>query len=443
MTKVFYEALEIVSAYYGLAALTVLVHCFYDNGIQWNTRKKIMLFIWVALIEIIDALYGINFVAAVLFMVVFGYVFLYGSKGKWFRRLTLSITVVFRNMLSFCILCDIAFYCLIPHYQIASEEIKDWAVVVLNCVGIIVYGGVYYYLTNNFIKKDIFVPFRKREKWLVAFYTFYLFVIWGMIILSEEDALTEIKSAVQAMLGLAVVVLGVLFPLYLCKNRVSGYYKEQKEYQEEFLQAELLHFQQYKEAQEETRRFRHDIRNHLECLDMLLKEDKTFEAKMYLESLSWQVKELSPCIVTGDEMVDCIVAAKYSQMQQENIVFQIDGVLDGGLAWKAVDICCVFANALDNAIEACRKLSSDRERRIAMTIKRTGQFYSIDISNTVAGQVNCERLLNKQVIYTTKENQNLHGFGISNMQRTVERYGGMMKLSCTDSIFNVSFIVGR
>lgn len=70
-------------------------------------------------------------------------------------------------------------------------------------------------------------------------------------------------------------------------------------------------------------------------------------------------------------------------------------------------------------------------------------FYSIDISNTVAEQVNCERLLNKQVIYTTKENQNLHGFGISNMQRTVERYGGMMKLNCTNSVFTVSFIVGR
>lgn len=443
MEAVFYEMMEIASNYYCLAALTLLVHCIYEENIVWNHRKKIMLLTWTIVTEVFEMAVKENLLCGNISLIGYFVIFMYGSKGKWLRGLMLLITVVFRNILSICLLCEIAFYYLLPGYQLTGTEIKNTELFLMNVCATVIYSSVYYYLSKNFLKRDIFVPFRKREKCLVAFYTIYLFVIYGMLILSVEDAGEATKSAVQTVLGLAVVVLGLLFPVFLFKNRVSGYYKERKEYQEEFLQAELLHFQQYKEAQEETKCFRHDIWNHLNCLNMLLQENKSLEAKRYLESLLQQVQNLSSNIVTGDEMLDCIVSAKLNQMKQENIVFLMDGVIDGGLKWNTADICCVFANALDNAIEACRKLSKEQERSILMTIKRTQQFYSIDISNTIDKYIDCERLFHRQAFYTTKENSKLHGFGLSNMRRTVERYGGMMHLSCTDLMFTVSIVIGR
>ena len=240
-------------------------------------------------------------------------------------------------------------------------------------------------------------------------------------------------------MAIAVLFLGIVFPVFILKNRLGEYYKELNIYHEEILQTELAHFQQYKEAQDETRRFRHDIQNNLLCLNALMEENKLREADDYLKSLIHEVQALSPKVVTGDEMLDCIFAAKGNRMQQAGIQFQIDGVLDHGLQWKPIDICSVFANALDNAIEACILIAKGRERKITISLKHTEQYYFIEICNTVEENFDCENLLDSG--YTSKKNKEIHGYGLQNMKKTVESYGGMLKVDCKNFVFTLSFII--
>ena len=79
------------------------------------------------------------------------------------------------------------------------------------------------------------------------------------------------------------------------------------------------------------------------------------KAKEYLNTLLGDVRAMSPKYNTGDEMLDCIVGMKSAKMEEQGIDFTLEGVIDGGLGMKPMDICSIFANAFDNAIEACEK----------------------------------------------------------------------------------------
>ena len=44
---------------------------------------------------------------------------------------------------------------------------------------------------------------------------------------------------------------------------------------------------------------------------------------------------------------------------------------------------------------------------------------------------------------TSKADKALHGYGIGNIRRTVEKYGGMMRLSCAERVFTVEIILSK
>lgn len=441
--KAIWYLLSVASSFYMMAALIVLTHCICDNGIVWNQRKKWMLLILVMADEGKSLLWKEQTWFSAVICLCYLAVFVYGCKGKWIRRCLRALCVCLIAIICFYMVCEIGGYYIFPGDQMIdlSGESRNRKELAWNLIALIVFAAIYYYFLLCFFKKDIFIPFGKKENWLIIFYCCYLVSMYVMVVISSEN--TQGQAAIQAAMAGVLVIFSIVFPVFLFKNRLGIYYRDLKEYQENFLQAELAHFQQYKEAQKETHRFRHDIRNYLVCLNMLLEEQKTEEAEKYLKSLLHDVWELSPKAVTGDEMLDCIFSAKWSRMQQEGILFEVDGVLDGGLPWKPIDICSVFANALDNAIEACMKITEEQLREIRVSLKHTNQFYFIEMSNTVQENVDCRRLLSSTISYTSKENQHLHGFGLQNMRRTVEKYGGVLRLDCQNQRFTVCFIISR
>ena len=145
-------------------------------------------------------------------------------------------------------------------------------------------------------------------------------------------------------------------------------------------------------------------------------------------------------------MLDCIVGMKSSKMEEEGIDFMIDGVIDGGLGMKPVDVCSIFANAMDNAIEACEKISEDGERWIKLAMKRTDKFFSITLSNSMpeGGNGNItSKLFSEGERVTTKKDRAHHGFGTQNMKATISKYDGIEKVTAADGVFTLSIMIPR
>jgi sensor histidine kinase regulating citrate/malate metabolism len=289
--------------------------------------------------------------------------------------------------------------------------------------------------------------------WLFVFYIFPSIPVYG-----TDDAMKY--RLLCYIFGVLIPLVGVIAPSLLIMTAAEKSLKEKNEYQENYLNAELEYIEQYKRSQTETRAFRHDIINNLSLTSMMLDEGRTEEAGEHLKSLLGNVRALSPSIITGDEMLDCIVAMKADKMKEMGIAFTTDGVVDGGLHMKPMDVCSIFANALDNAIEACSHLlpeakengsgeeapaeetASVNQPHVDMKIKRTEKFFVINIANSAKGKVDIEKLMSSSG-YTSKKDTEHHGFGLRNIRRSVEEYDGILKAESKDDEFSLAIMIPR
>ena len=305
-------------------------------------------------------------------------------------------------------------------------------------VDLIITGLLCCFLYFGYYKKNRFYVIRVRNR--------VLFIIW-MIVFSflsqipfyggeDVDLRYQILSFI---FGLFVPLLGGFAPFLLVMTAVEKSLKDKTEYQDNYLKAQLEYIEQYKRKQEETRAFRHDIINNLSLASMMLDEDRVDDADAHIKDLLGNIKALSPEFVTGDEMLDLIVSMKADRMNELGIRFTCDGVIDGGLAMKPTDMCSVFANALDNAIEASQK---SEDPFVALDIKRTSKFFVIKISNSVQSKVDVNKLL-ATTGYTSKKDSEHHGFGFRNIETTVEKYNGILKASSDDNVFELSVMMSR
>lgn len=430
------SVISVAFNFYLLASVMVLSHCFLDSEIVWNTEKKKML-LCLSVVDVVVSRIWDHPIVTILVMAAYLFFFAYGCERKAIScagKVAVLLCYLFSCIM---MLSDIVAYFVFPGYSLLDSHELYYDV-----TGLLLFVPLYYFLKFRFWKLGILIPFRKREKWLFLFYWIYLFGFYLFPLLIQED-----RKFMEGILQTAFIVTMLIFslglPVYILQNRVSSYYKDRQDYQETIIQAELSYFQQYKEQQRETRRFHHDIRNHLLSLRMMLEQDKEGEVKEYLDSLLSNVSALSPEIATGDEMLDCILSVKAALMKQAGIAFSLDGVLEHELSWKPIDLCAVFANAMDNAIEACRKIPEEQERKIQFQIRKTEQYYCIEIRNTVCEGEDHRKLLYSDIPATSKPNRHLHGFGMQNMKQTMEKYGGFLQMDYQEHQVTVSLMIPR
>lgn len=288
-------------------------------------------------------------------------------------------------------------------------------------------------------KRHFVIGIPYRILFIVWVCIFSFFPILPAVIPSENITSAERYQLMSFLYAIGIIVLGIAVPVIVIVIFAERNLREKNSYQEAYLTAQLEYIKQYKKSQVETRAFRHDLKNNLSVTSMMLEKGQVEEAAAHINDMLGNVAALSPKYVTGDEMLDLIVSMKADRMEDLNIPFTLDGVVDGGLNIKPMDMCSIFANALDNAIEAASATDSPS---VNLNIKRTDKFFIIKITNSARTKVDCDRLLNSSG-YTSKKDREFHGFGLLNIRRAIEDHNGVLKAESTDSTFTLSIILPR
>ena len=292
--------------------------------------------------------------------------------------------------------------------------------------------------------------FYKRKKYFIIGIPYrILFVIWVSVFMvipflpaflpSEYITVEERYFVMSFMFACGIILLGLAVPVIVIVSSASRSLREKSKAQEAYLAAELEYIGQYKRSQVETRAFRHDIKNNLALTQMMLEEGHTDEAKEHINDMLGNVSALSPKYITGDEMLDLIISMKAGRMDELGIKFTLDGVADGGLNIKPMDMCSIFANALDNAIEAAQSCETPY---VDFNIKRTDKFFVIKITNSSSKKVDIGKLMSSSG-YTSKKDKDHHGFGLMNVRHAVENCNGILKAESEDTSFTLSIMMPR
>lgn len=139
---------------------------------------------------------------------------------------------------------------------------------------------------------------------------------------------------------------------------------------------------------------------------------------------------------TGNPVLDTLLTAKSLYCQQHGITLTC--VADGAALdfMDTMDLCSLFGNALDNAIESVEKLPDSEQRLIHLVVARQKSFLWIRIENTYDGAFQADGNLPK----TTKSDARYHGYGLKSIYDTAEKYGGTAEISTQENQFTLKVL---
>ncbi len=185
----------------------------------------------------------------------------------------------------------------------------------------------------------------------------------------------------------------------------------------------------------ETRILRHDMNNHLTAVAMLMDEGKYQDARKYLNQVSVQLDETKPPVQTGIPVLDAVLFSKINLAKDKEIRTETDfqiNFTEKGIS--EYDLCSLFGNILDNAIEACEKLKAG-ERKISLLVKRQMDMICVFCENP------CLKVQKDNGGFVTqKEDKESHGFGLKQIERIARKYHGTVEMGEKEGIFSIAVL---
>jgi len=191
---------------------------------------------------------------------------------------------------------------------------------------------------------------------------------------------------------------------------------------QEQLSRQMRHYQSYCRFTESYRAFRHDYENMMTSVKTLLRNQEYDKAVRMLDEIhdTMQRDVLAQKTYSDNVILDAILQDAANSCEEKGIRFSAVAHLPDNIMTE-LDIVRVFSNILDNAIEACNKLSG-ADRFIEITSDSNGDWINIEISNSFNGEL---KMVN-DMPETTKEDKDLHGLGLRTVTEVIEGLGGLV-----------------
>lgn len=184
----------------------------------------------------------------------------------------------------------------------------------------------------------------------------------------------------------------------------------------------------------ETREQRHNLRQNLITIRGLAESGKTEELLSYIGTMI----EAIPKAVRSyceNPTINAIISYYASVCEQEGIEFtaRLDFPAKSS-SITDVDLCTVFGNLLENALEACRRMSGGK-RFIRVSCIRHLDTLTIAVSNSFDGKAK----RSGDLFLSSKRKNGSSGIGLSSIRSTARKYHGDARFETEGSVFN-SFV---
>lgn len=245
----------------------------------------------------------------------------------------------------------------------------------------------------------------------------FLSIIIGLVIVGQT-----VKHMVDSATYLTITVLLVFVNIFAyIMMRVAARATQSAMRERAANTIQTLQQEQYRqmlERGEETRRWKHDINNHISTGVELIRSGKSDEAADYLTKVLGSVKESTFIIQSGNTVLDAILSAKLNECHNNGIKVSIEASIPDVLV-NDIDTCTIFGNLFDNAINAC-KLLPEAERKLQFTMKPGENFTAITLVNPVPQQ-------SDEQTWKRERKGELHGVGLSQVQRVADKYNGLFE----------------
>lgn len=288
---------------------------------------------------------------------------------------------------------------------------------------------MYYFLQKYAVKSVQHLMNRSIKSCLLfaampAFYYFFeqmVFVYTGFIY-------SGTRAALQFMPFLASIFYFVFVLLYYEETQKQARIQRERDMlYTQFRQAQT-EFDSLKQIQKNAAAYRHDMRHHVALLQALASKGNMEEIKEYLHIIQSDIEAITPIRYCENETVNLILSGFLANARQEGIMLTIDASLPENLHLSETELCSLLSNAIENAIQACKKISDSSNRCIKLRMFSKNNKLCIDIRNSYE----TEPVFYKGLPVSNEEG---HGYGTKSMAHIVEKHGGVFRFSVQDGWF--------
>ena len=235
---------------------------------------------------------------------------------------------------------------------------------------------------------------------------------------------------VRTLVDIAGVAMLYAHFILCCENKVRMELKAvqnvlQNQYQQYKLSRESIDLINYKY---------HDIKHQIA---VLRSESDPEKRNAYLNQMEEEIKQYELQNKTGNSVLDTVLTSKSMYCDKHGIT--LTSVADGKLLefMDVMDICSIFGNALDNAIESVLKIKDKEKRLIHVTVSQQKNFLMIRVENYYESGIRLE----EGSLATTKKDKQLHGYGIKSIQYIVNKYDGAMYIDTDNQWFDLKILI--
>ena len=275
-----------------------------------------------------------------------------------------------------------------------------------------------------------------------------------IIMVTVEDSVPQIlydRYPILVMVVPAILLLSLLSILCGVKLLQNMIHWNREKSGRIVLEKQIRSLQEHMEEMERIysgiRGMKHDMKNTLAVIQRLSAEgdEGSGELQVYLSEMNRSLEKLEVRFKTGNTVVDTLLNMKCHEAVRDVPDLKMDAdklMLPQGLEIHSYDIGVILGNAMDNAIEACRKLKAkepEADAFIRLCSLQKGNLLILKVENSFDGRL--VRRRQEEFPITDKADKSSHGIGLANIKSTAEKYQGTMDFKVNGRVFILSVMM--
>lgn len=347
----------------------------------------------------------------------------YGTFGQKLFGLILTHAISIGSSLAGAGLASILTNVSMEHTMLYQDSSRLLAIILIKTIEIVLFYGLAkrHYRLQTLQKKPAIVL-------TCAVIMIFLCFLFMFINLSSFNVQAN-QTLIWLAAGLLFILIGVfvMYEMFIQEEtrNISLSTRLQR------LEMESKFFKELDIMQADLRTWRHEYKNNLLALRALIEEGSIAKTLEYLNKISGETSQERTMLQSSNPVLDAVVSTKLMLARSYDIEVSIHVVYPEVNNIDDNDLCAIIGNLLDNAIEACERMSKkEKPRFISFSLLIKGKNLVISILNSYDGEIrrSGER-------YLTVKNGPLHGIGIQYTDSIVEKYQGHVLRTCQDGVF--------
>lgn len=384
-------------------SILILLFLWYNGKLFKNkghkTKDIFIIFFVIAIKSFINlhTSFQLNLVFSILAYLIISSSFFIGTLTKKFIFIGFYIVASFiSEMNSFLILNGI-----LPSYKIIFDSL------VYNLLGsllstIFLFVIIYIVTKINDIKDIV----DNKELW-------YFIMLPVISILIIYSIMRSNMLLLNPNLCILITFGIIIFNIIICAGFVEIIQSRNILIENEKLKSQKLHYELLEQKFDNSKRFIHDFKKHINLINSYIVNDEYSKLKLYLNEISKEIKRDENFVITGNQIIDLALNSSKDVLSQYNIDIKHDVKIKDIKTISLFDFNIVFSNILENAIESCR---ISKGTFIKIKLEATENLVILKIINPSTQA--------KKNLKTTKLDTEYHGYGIKNIRKIALKYNG-------------------